>query len=101
MKCEMCNYHEKPDNLQKIVLQAETCQLRLCRKAKVVWRDGQMTLTMTPQDNETVFGVEIKDVPPAPVPPISIPRHLKSNTIVEDLSLSANVKDEDTDEQRQ
>jgi hypothetical protein len=101
MKCEMCNYQEKPDNLQRIVLQAETCQIRLCRKAKVVWRDGQMTLTTSPQENENIFEVEIQDVPPAPVPPISVPRHLKLNTIVEDLSLSTNTGAEDTDEQRQ
>lgn len=95
----MCNYQEKPDNLQRIVLQAETCQIRLCRKAKVVWRDEQMTLTMTPQENENVFEVEIQDIPPAPVPPISVPRHLKPKTIIEDLSLSTSTGAEDTDEQ--
>ena len=60
-----------------------------------------MTLTTSPQENENIFEVEIKDVPPAPVPPISVPRQLKLNTIVEDLSLSTNTGAEDTNEQRQ
>ena len=33
-----------------------------------------MTLTMSPTSDEPVFNVEIRDVPPAPEPPILLPK---------------------------
>ena len=33
-----------------------------------------MTLTMSPTSDEPVFNVEIRDVPPAPEPPILLPQ---------------------------
>ncbi len=33
-----------------------------------------MTLTMSPTSDEMVFDVEIRDVPPAPEPPILLPK---------------------------
>jgi hypothetical protein len=74
MKCEICNFQEIPDNLEKLAVQAETCGTPTCKTAKIVWRDGQMVLTLTPQDNEPLFEVEIRDVPPAPEPPILLPK---------------------------
>jgi hypothetical protein len=72
MKCEICNFQETPDNLNRLVNQAETCQTRLCRKAKVVWREGQMTITLSPQANETEFDVVIRDMEDAPPPPVVV-----------------------------
>ncbi len=74
MKCEMCNFQESPDNLEKLAIQAETCGRDICKTAKVVWREGQMTLTLKPQENELDFNVKIKQVPPAPEPPIFAPK---------------------------
>ena len=33
-----------------------------------------MTLTMSPMSDEPTFNVEIRDVPPAPEPPILLPK---------------------------
>jgi hypothetical protein len=74
MKCEMCNFQETPDNLEKLAVQAETCGTPTCKTGKIVWREGQMTLTMLPTSDEMVFDVEIRDVPPAPEPPILLPK---------------------------
>jgi hypothetical protein len=74
MKCEICNFQENPDNLEKLAVQAETCGNPTCKTAKIVWRDGQMTLTMSPTSDEPTFNVEIRDVPPAPEPPILLPK---------------------------
>jgi len=70
MKCEMCNYHHKPDNLQMLVNQAETCENRMCKTGKIIWRDGQMILTASPTSDEMIFDVTIRDLEPAPPPPI-------------------------------
>jgi hypothetical protein len=82
MKCEMCNFQELPDNLEKLVIQAETCGRDICKPAKVVWREGQMTLTLEPQENEPEFKVEIRQVPPAPEPPIFVPRVVEPEVTV-------------------
>ena len=74
MKCEICNFQEIPDNLDKLKIQAETCGNPTCKTAKIVWRDGQMTLTLSPTSGEPTFNVEIQDVPAAPEPPILLPK---------------------------
>jgi hypothetical protein len=72
MKCEMCNYQQKPDNLQMLVNQAETCERKICRTAKIVWRDGQMTLTTSPMSDEMTFNATIRDLPAAEPPPLPV-----------------------------
>jgi hypothetical protein len=70
MKCEICNFQESPDNLEKLAVQAETCGNPTCKTAKIVWRDGQMILTTSPTSDEMIFDVTIRDLEPAPPPPI-------------------------------
>lgn len=72
MRCEICQYQETPDNLNRLVNQAETCPSRLCRKATVVWRDGQMTMTLNPQPSETKFDAVIRDMEDAVPPPVVV-----------------------------
>jgi hypothetical protein len=68
MKCEMCNYQQTPDNLQSLVNQAETCETQICKTAKIVWRDGQMTLTTSPTSDEHEFNTPIRDLPSPEIP---------------------------------
>ena len=46
-----------------------------------------MTLTMSPTSDETVFDVEIRDVPPAPEPPILLPKVLTEELDVTMMAL--------------
>ena len=42
-----------------------------------------MTLTMSPMSDEPTFNVEVRDVPPAPEPPILLPK-----TVSEELDVT-------------
>jgi len=46
-----------------------------------------MVLTLTPHDSEPLFEVEIRDVPPAPEPPILLPKVLTEELDVTMMTL--------------
>lgn len=73
MKCEICNYQQTPDNMKMLETQASVCPSPLCKMGTVVWRDGQLTLTLNPAENEHVFNATIVEIPPAPEPPVVPP----------------------------
>jgi hypothetical protein len=73
MKCEICNYQQTPDNMKMLETQASVCSSPLCKTGTVVWRDGQLTLTLNPAENEHVFDAKIVEIPPAPEPPVVKP----------------------------
>jgi len=70
MKCELCTFQEKPDNLNKLATHLEICPAENSTKATIVWRDAQITATMNPLENDMKFEVEIRDLPAAEEPEI-------------------------------
>ena len=92
MKCEICNFQESPENLQKLATHTETSGNPLCRTGTVVWRDGQSVLTLSPKENEHVFQVEFRDVPPPPEPPIFVPTFYEPDVSVMALETTSNRK---------
>jgi hypothetical protein len=84
MKCELCSYQTSPD-LMPTLLQhlAVTCENPLAKEAQIVWRNSELTATLTVQEapkskkdktSEIVFDVEVPEYEVPPVPPVAVPQ---------------------------
>lgn len=96
MKCELCQYQEKPDNLPKLATHLETCPAENSTKATVVWRDSQITATMNPLENDMKFDVVIRDLPDPEVPPVVVPKTYEPNVQMMSLETIKRSKNWDT-----
>ena len=74
MKCELCLFQEKPDNLHKLTVHLETCSHEQRLKASAVWRNGEVTATLNPLEEEMKFPMEIRDLPDPEVPSVVVPK---------------------------
>ena len=92
MKCEICNYQQTPDNMKMLENEASVCPSPLCKTGTVVWRDGQLTLTLNPAENEHVFNTNIVEIPPAPEPPILEPSSSEPNVSMMALETTHRAK---------
>jgi len=83
MKCELCNYQTSPDLMPNLVQHlATSCENPLAKEAQIVWRDSELTATLTVQEApktkkkstpEIVFEVEVPEFEVPPLPPVAIP----------------------------
>lgn len=83
MKCELCNYQTSPDLMPALVQHlATSCENPLAKEAQIVWRNSELTATLTVQEPpktkkkftpEIVFDVEVPEYEVPPAPPIAVP----------------------------
>lgn len=67
MKCEQCGMTETPDSMRKMVNHVEHCEMTPDpTKVKLVWRNSQVTATLTPEVGETSFAQEFTKHEPEP-----------------------------------
>jgi hypothetical protein len=68
MKSDFSNWSHKPDNVLILKKYAETAIAEGITGEvlipTVVWRDSELTLTLTPQEGEQVYDIGIKDPRP-------------------------------------
>lgn len=66
MKCDLCNWAEKPERIKSIEIHMNDWH-RFVEGLCVVWKDGQMTCTDNPEDYK-VMEVEIptSEIPESP-----------------------------------
>jgi hypothetical protein len=88
MKCEMCNYQTSPDNMPILIQHMAICENPKSREAQVVWRNMELTATLTVQEapaekktkkaktdlpSEVLFEVEVPAYEAPPIPPAAEP----------------------------
>lgn len=74
MICEICNYSQKPDNTRVLRTHLESCENLLAQEKQVtvVWRNNQLTATLSPKKNEKIIPLKVIIHEPAPEPPIMV-----------------------------